>query len=194
MPLALVGIFAAYLLLNAALHNEHPFADIITAFGGTPPPVPGTLVTGVKQPGANPAGTKGGDNNTPSEVGNIKGVGARIVAAATARLGKPYRFGAMGPDAYDCSGLVKVCVAEATGGKVNLPHNAAMQMGDPHLRPVKRSSLEPGDLVFFFHPVHHVGIYEGGGKMIDAPHTGAVVRVDVVQSGYVGARRLKRAG
>lgn len=65
MPLALLGIFAAYLLINAGLHNEHPFADIVTAFGGTAPPVPGrSLATGTVQAGANPAGV-----NTPSETG-----------------------------------------------------------------------------------------------------------------------------
>jgi hypothetical protein len=67
LPLALVGIFAAYLLLNAALHNEHPFADIVTAFGGVAPPVPGrSPVTGQLAPGANPAGGV----TTPSEVGS----------------------------------------------------------------------------------------------------------------------------
>jgi cell wall-associated NlpC family hydrolase len=117
-------------------------------------------------------------------------LGAAIVTAARNRLGAPYRFGAAGPDAYDCSGLVLVCVREATGGAVNLPHNAALQFADKALVPVKRLQLEPGDLVFFAHPVHHVGIYTGAGKMIDAPHTGAVVEVDALFAGFVGGRRV----
>ena len=57
--------------------------------------------------------------------------------------------------------------------------------------PVARSQLEPGDLVFFGSDIHHVGIYVGGGNMIHAPQTGAVVRINSVdRSDYAGARRL----
>lgn len=59
MPLALVGLFLGYLLVHAAVKNEHPFAQIVTAFGGVAPPVPGRSATGLLQPGGNPAGVQG---------------------------------------------------------------------------------------------------------------------------------------
>jgi cell wall-associated NlpC family hydrolase len=74
---------------------------------------------------------------------------------------------------------------------VSLPHNAAMQYG--HGRPVSRSDLRKGDLVFF-DGLGHVGIYVGGGNFIHAPHTGDVVRISSLSGWYadtwVGARRL----
>jgi cell wall-associated NlpC family hydrolase len=71
---------------------------------------------------------------------------------------------------------------------VALPHSAAMQYAMlPH---VPTSDLEPGDLVFFYQPISHVGIYIGGGQMIDAPYTGTFVRIDPIYwSVYSGAGR-----
>ena len=73
---------------------------------------------------------------------------------------------------------------------INLPHSSRMQsqMG----RSVSRSELQPGDLVFFYSPVSHVGIYIGGGQMVHAPTSGDVVKVASVDvmGGYAGARRL----
>jgi cell wall-associated NlpC family hydrolase len=72
---------------------------------------------------------------------------------------------------------------------VYLPHSSGAQYGSG--RHVSRSELRPGDLVFFGSPIHHVGIYVGGGQMIEAPHTGAVVRyAGVDRSDYVGATRV----
>lgn len=94
------------------------------------------------------------------------------VRYAYAQLGKPYRWGGAGPNSFDCSGLT-MRAWQAAG--VNLPHNAAMQYAAT--RHVPRSQLQPGDLVFFGNPIHHDGIYIGGGKMIEAPYTGANVRI-----------------
>jgi cell wall-associated NlpC family hydrolase len=71
---------------------------------------------------------------------------------------------------------------------VSLPHSSRAQFDSlPH---VARSDLQPGDLVFFGSPIHHVGIYEGGGIMINAPETGENVRRDsIARSDYVGAAR-----
>jgi cell wall-associated NlpC family hydrolase len=71
---------------------------------------------------------------------------------------------------------------------VSMSHFAASQYTEfPH---VPISQLAPGDLVFFGSPIHHVGIYIGGGRMIDAPHTGDYVRIqDAFRSDYVGAGR-----
>ncbi|MGH8891519.1 MAG: NlpC/P60 family protein [Acidothermaceae bacterium] len=94
------------------------------------------------------------------------------VAYAYAQLGKPYRWAGAGPRSFDCSGLT-MRAWQAAG--VALGHNAAGQYAST--RHVSRSQLQPGDLVYFGHPIHHVGIYIGNGNMIEAPYTGANVRI-----------------
>ncbi|MHB1444731.1 MAG: C40 family peptidase [Acidimicrobiales bacterium] len=97
------------------------------------------------------------------------------VSYAEAQLGKPYQYGAAGPNSFDCSGLTMEAWAAAG---VGLPHSAAEQWNDT-VR-VSYAQLQPGDLVFFYQPVDHVGIYVGNGTMIDAPHTGANVEYDSI--------------
>jgi len=102
------------------------------------------------------------------------------LAFAAAQLGKPYRWGGAGPGSWDCSGLVQAAL-RAVG--LLLPHDAAAQFADTATHEVPLSSLAPGDLVFYgtsAATIHHVGIAIGGGDMIDAPHTGADVRVDPI--------------
>ena len=95
---------------------------------------------------------------------------------AFAELGKQYQWGATGPDTFDCSGLTQY-VWKAAG--VSIPRVAADQ--DAWTIPVPLNDLLPGDLVFFgTHDIHHVGIYIGGGLMINAPHTGTVVQVSSI--------------
>ncbi|BCJ52459.1 hypothetical protein Asp14428_39340 [Actinoplanes sp. NBRC 14428] len=107
----------------------------------------------------------------------IPGPAGRAVAFAFRQLGKPYRWGAEGPRSYDCSGLT--LAAWRTAG-VGLPHNAARQYAaTAHL---DRSDLRPGDLVFFYGPISHVGLYIGGGRMIHAPEFGENVRVSSIDS------------
>ncbi|KRM56116.1 NlpC/P60 family protein [Lacticaseibacillus sharpeae] len=100
------------------------------------------------------------------------------IAAALSQQGKPYVWGAAGPSAYDCSGLVMWAYAKVG---VSLPHSSAAQaqMGTR----ISISQLQPGDLVFWGSPVHHVGIYIGGGMFVHAPHTGSVVKTQSI-SGY----------
>ena len=115
----------------------------------------------------------------------VKSGAATAVNTAKAQLGKPYVYGAAGPDSYDCSGLTMY--AWRAGG-VLLPHSAAMQYDA--IAHISVSQLQPGDLVFFYTPIEHVGIYVGGGQMIDAPYTGAVVRYDsIYRDSLVGAGR-----
>ena len=110
---------------------------------------------------------------------------ATAVNTAKAQLGKPYVYGAAGPDTFDCSGLTMY--AWRAGG-VGLPHSAEMQYNA--IAHIAVSQLQPGDLVFFYTPIEHVGIYVGGGQMIDAPYTGAVVRYDsIYRDSLVGAGR-----
>jgi len=106
------------------------------------------------------------------------------IAAARAQLGKPYVYGAAGPDSFDCSGLTQWAYGKAG---IALSHYTGAQWNEG--RHVSQSELAPGDLVFFYSDLHHVGIYVGGGEMIDAPHSGASVRQEPLFGGYAGAVR-----
>jgi len=114
------------------------------------------------------------------------------VAWALARVGTPYRWGGEGPAGFDCSGLVQAAFAAAG---ISLPRVAQAQYdAGPAVAPA--AGLLPGDLVFFGSApsgVDHVGIVVGRGEMVDAPHTGARVRVEAIWSaGFVGATRPAR--
>ena len=113
-------------------------------------------------------------------------VGAQALAAALSRRGDPYVWGAAGPDEFDCSGLVVWAFAQEG---ISLPHfTGDLWNSGVH---ISRADLEPGDLVFFFPDISHVGIYLGDGLMVDAPDFGEVVRVEpVFWSAYVGAVRI----
>ncbi|MPQ97662.1 NlpC/P60 family protein [Modestobacter sp. I12A-02628] len=109
-----------------------------------------------------------------------------VLDTALAQRGDPYVWGAEGPSSFDCSGLVLYAYAAAG---ISVPHSSRMQstMGTA----VSRAALQPGDLVFFYSPVSHVGIYVGNGKMVHAPTFGSPVQIGSVDmGGYVGARRL----
>jgi peptidoglycan DL-endopeptidase CwlO len=118
--------------------------------------------------------------------GPASGRAAVAVRFAYAQLGKPYVYGASGPSSYDCSGLTMRAWGAAG---VSLSHNAAAQQSET--RPVSYADLQPGDLVFFGSPAGHVGIYIGGGRMIAAPHTGDVVKIQsvAVHGGFSGGGR-----
>ncbi|WP_412743248.1 NlpC/P60 family protein [Krasilnikovia sp. MM14-A1004] len=107
----------------------------------------------------------------------VPGPAGQAVAFAYAQLGKPYRWGASGPDGYDCSGLSSAAWRAAG---VHLPHNSGRQYGV--VATLRRDQLHPGDLVFFYGRISHVGIYIGGGKMIHAPEYGENVRVSSIDS------------
>jgi peptidoglycan DL-endopeptidase CwlO len=98
--------------------------------------------------------------------------GQRVMAFARRQLGKPYVFAAEGPNAYDCSGLV-LAAWKSVG--VSLPRLADDQL--ERGRRVSRSELRPGDIIGYYSPVHHVGLYLGNGKIIDAPRPGKSVRI-----------------
>ena len=108
-----------------------------------------------------------------------------VVAIAQRYLGVPYVWGGASPSGFDCSGLAMYCYAQVG---IYLSHGATDQQRAS--KPVPLSALQPGDLVFFGSASysHHVGIYVGGGSMIDAPHTGAVVRYDSISGAWIGGR------
>jgi cell wall-associated NlpC family hydrolase len=112
--------------------------------------------------------------------------GARVaVEWAYRELGKPYQWGAAGPDSFDCSGLTQYVWGKAG---VYLDHYTGSQWNEG--QHVDRSQLQPGDLVFFGSDLHHVAIYIGNNNMIEAPYTGADVRVSYAfRSDYAGAIR-----
>jgi len=98
--------------------------------------------------------------------------GSEAASFACAQVGKPYAWGASGPNAYDCSGLTSAAWAQAG---VSLPHNAAQQRNVT--RYIDRSELRPGDLVFYYGDLSHVAIYVGGGYIVDAPQPGVPVKM-----------------
>ncbi|MER7761722.1 NlpC/P60 family protein [Streptomyces sp. NPDC097619] len=110
---------------------------------------------------------------------------AQAVAFAHSAIGKPYVWGATGPRAFDCSGLTQAAWRSAG---VSLPRTTYTQINAG--RRVSRSELAPGDLIFFYSGVSHVGLYIGGGKMIHAPRTGSTVRIaPITDMPWAGATR-----
>ena len=125
----------------------------------------------------------GGVDANPAPAPNPRA--QKAVDAALSQTGKPYQWGAAGPNSYDCSGLTMWAWGQAG---VALPHNSGAQYSATPR--VGRSDLEPGDLVFFGSPIHHVGMYIGNGQMVEAPYSGNTVRVvPMSRSDYVGAGR-----
>ena len=129
-------------------------------------------------------GTLPGPNQVPSWAwGSGANATRGDIAAnwALTQLGKPYQWGGAGPDSYDCSGLTMDAWAQAG---VQLAHWTGYQwLSGPH---VPLDELQRGDLLFYATnnsdpaTIHHVGIYIGDGMMVDAPYTGAFVRIDSI--------------
>jgi peptidoglycan DL-endopeptidase CwlO len=113
-------------------------------------------------------------------------VGVQALKWALTKVGDPYVWGAAGPSAFDCSGLVMWAYAQVG---ISLMHFTGDQWNEGEH--ISRSELEPGDLVFFFPTISHVGLYIGNGLMVDAPTFGIPVHVEpVFWSSFVGAVRI----
>jgi peptidoglycan DL-endopeptidase CwlO len=125
-----------------------------------------------------------GGLRVPSDVPTSGRAGAAI-AYAMAQVGKAYVYGAAGPNAFDCSGLTMMAWARAG---VALPHSSSAQYSSgPH---IAESDLQPGDLVFYYSPISHVGMYIGNGLIVNAENPSAGVKVTGLHSmPYVGAVR-----
>lgn len=136
------------------------------------------------------------------------GFAGALVAAAQTELGKPYVWGGgtyTGPSGrgsdgrgpgFDCSGLVLYAAYQASGGKLRLPHYSGAQM--TFGREVPWEQKQPGDLIFFTHTgasaPHHVAIYEGHGKILQAPHTGDNVRFGTISEFSGETMTVRRLG
>ncbi len=126
----------------------------------------------------------GGNVDIPSNI-PASGRGGAAVRFAMAQVGDAYVYGAAGPNAWDCSGLTMMAWAQAG---VGLPHSSSAQFGSGPRIP--SGSLQPGDLVFYYHPISHVALYIGNGLIVHAAHPGAGVRVaGVFSMPFVGAVR-----
>ncbi|MFD5077635.1 NlpC/P60 family protein [Streptomyces sp. NPDC058371] len=125
----------------------------------------------------------------PSGSGSATAPNSRAAAAvsyAYQKLGSPYVWGATGPDAFDCSGLA---LAAYRAAGISLPRTTYAQINAG--RRISRSELRPGDLVFFYSGISHVGIYVGDGQMIHAPNPSAPVRLAPIdQMPFAGAARV----
>jgi cell wall-associated NlpC family hydrolase len=109
--------------------------------------------------------------------------GQQIANLARTHLGQPYAYGAAGPSAFDCSGLTQYVHRQAG---ISIPRTTGAQLSAA--RPVAKSSARPGDLIFF--GSYHVGIYMGGGQIIDAPKSGDVVRQRAIWTSAYSVGRL----
>ena len=157
-------------------------SSLLAACAGAPrspvPPPPGAAPepTATPLPSPRPA---------PARV-----IGARVASLASGFVGTPYRYGGDSPSGFDCSGLVYYVYREVG---VTVPRTAAEQRAAA--RRIPQESLEPGDLVFFYTPEDHVGIYLGAGEFVHAPATGRSVeraRLDAPYFilGFAGAGRF----
>jgi peptidoglycan DL-endopeptidase CwlO len=168
---------AAIAAAQQAAQNQQMAAPAPARGGGAAAPAPaaGAGDTGGGGDVAAPAPAPVADVPPPSSTSGI------AVNAAMGQLGVPSRFAAESPGvAFDCSGLTKYAWGRAG---VYLPHQSAAQYAStPH---VPKDQAQPGDLIFYYSPIGHVGIYLGGGSLVHAPATGDVVKVSTVNWGKV---------
>ena len=115
----------------------------------------------------------------------VSSIGGGVVGAAMSKLGAPYSWGAVGPDAFDCSGLMYWAYQQM--GK-SIPRTSQAQVAGG--TPVSRDELQPGDIVGYYPGVTHVGMYIGDGKVVHASDYGIPVQVVSVDSmPFAGAAR-----
>ncbi|MFC7634814.1 NlpC/P60 family protein [Streptomyces thermogriseus] len=147
-------------------------------FDTTPPLDGNSLFDASQAAGQGTAGDTGAGSPGAAEASassSYERKGAKALEFARAQIGKPCVWGATGPDSYDCSSLIQA--AWRTAG-VELPRTAAEQAGFG--TPIELADLRPGDLIFFYKEVNHVGLYAGDSKMVHAPSPGASIREESI--------------
>ena len=131
-------------------------------------------------------GGGGGGTVAAAPAAAPNGAAQKAVDTALAQRGDMYLYGATGPDRFDCSGLTSFAY-KAAGVSIPRTSKAQSTFGTP----VSKANLQPGDLVFFYDPISHVGLYIGNGQMVHARTFGQPVAVTTVdQAGYRFGRRL----
>ncbi len=154
---------------------------LLTGAGIALTPLAASADTGPAAGGSAPAPVAAAPVAAPTSAAQV------AVDTALAQVGKPYAWGATGPNAYDCSGLTSSAYSAAG---VRIPRTSGAQSTAGSF--VDRAGLQPGDLVFFYSPVGHVGMYIGNGQMVHSSTYGQPVSVVPVDSmyGYNTARRV----
>ncbi len=136
--------------------------------------------------GGSSTGSGGGSGASAPVITNYpapSGLAGVAIQAALGQLGVPYRYAQASPGvAFDCSGLTYYAWAQAG---INLPRNSRMQAAAIPRVPI--AAAQPGDLLFYYSPISHVGIYLGNGQLVHAPNTGTHVKVANVRWGKVVA-------
>ncbi len=132
-----------------------------------------------------PTVSRGAEQAAPTTSAPASGRAAAAVSYGLAQVGKAYVYGAAGPDAFDCSGLTMRAWGAAG---VGLPHSSGAQAGSG--ASVSSGDLQPGDLVFYYSPISHVGMYVGNGTIVHAANPGSgVTTAPVFSMPYSGAVR-----
>ena len=158
---------------------------IVTALPATETPAPAVASPAVPVAPAAPAVVPVA-KITPAPADASKAARSSALKRAMSKIGSPYRWGAEGPNAFDCSGLVWWAYKKEG---ISLPRTskAMSKVG----KPVSKSDLRPGDLVFFYKPVSHVGIYIGDGKIVHASNRKSPVKISSMRGmQFNSARRL----
>ncbi|HVE74308.1 MAG TPA: NlpC/P60 family protein [Mycobacteriales bacterium] len=149
----------------------------------TPATSPAKAVAVRKGSSSSSAGSTNSSDNSVSASSR----GSKAVQIASQQRGKPYRYGAVGPNSFDCSGLVKYVYGRL--GR-NLPHNSAAQANST--RRISSSAKAPGDLIFVRSGgrITHVGIYAGSGRFWVAPRSGTVVKLQQIYTSNYSVGRV----
>jgi cell wall-associated NlpC family hydrolase len=179
--LGLMVITSGVWLLDSAVQNRPPIKTLETIIKS-----PSSALSAVKSAkGTAYAVPTGTSESTTGSTAATSVQAAEAIAYARSKIGLPYKYGATGPNAYDCSGLVQ---ASYKAAGVSLPRTTVGQIlvGSP----VSKAKLVPGDLVF--PDPGHVQIYTGNGMVVEAPRTGEKVR-EVAMWGFFTARHLPLA-
>ncbi len=177
---------AAYVGTSVPVGYTAPTAP---AAAPTSPTAPAAASTSATAPAAASTSTTAPAASTstaaPAVAPSGSGVGFAALQAALSKVGSPYVWGATGPGTFDCSGLTSWAYTQAG---VSIPRSSRAQAGSG--TPVSQGDLQPGDLVFFYSPISHVGLYAGDGMVVHSPTFGQGVKVSPMsQMPFSGARR-----
>lgn len=181
----LAGVDADLRQAGAAISAEEERIAQREAEQQSPPPGGGSSGGGGSSRPENPPPSRGEPSPPAPVVGNPTGAASVAVNAAMGQIGTPYVWGGSSPGGFDCSGLTSWAYRQAG---ISLPRVAAAQFSA--FPRVSRDQLQPGDLVYFGSSIHHMGMYIGGGMMVEAPRTGLNVRTaPISRRDYAGANR-----